>query len=161
VPVRRGDVEFAQENPPGGGPVAGLDAALARVGTAVVVVLATDLPFVGELPTALALELLDADAPVDAVMSVDREGHRQQLCAAYRSDPLRRAIAEGGVASGSSMRSVVARLNIRTLDVGVGPVPDTASGATVDPVRDIDTPQDLAAAFGRQREDSQRGGSDG
>ncbi|MFL6070936.1 MAG: molybdenum cofactor guanylyltransferase [Actinomycetes bacterium] len=160
VPLRRSNVAFAREEPPGGGPVAGLDAALGLAGTDVVVVLATDLPFVGELPRALADELLHADASVDAVLAVDAEGRSQQLCGAYRADALRSAIAAGGAASGASMRGVVARLNTRTLEVGAAGGPIAASDAMVDPVRDIDTPQDLAETFGRGHLAEQQGGSD-
>ena len=103
VPLTRSGVQFTREDPPGGGPVAGVDAALTRVTTEVAVVLATDLPFVGELPNTLADELLSAEASVDAVLAVDAEGRTQQLCAAYRADALRRAIAAGGLASGASM----------------------------------------------------------
>jgi molybdopterin-guanine dinucleotide biosynthesis protein A len=144
VPLRRGDVEFVVEDPPGGGPVAGVGAALARVVTPIVVVLATDLPLVGGLPTVLAAELAQADPFVGAVLAADAEGRTQQLCGAYRAEALREAIAAGGTASGASMRGVVARLGIRTLEAGAVAGATVASGAMVDPVRDIDTPQDLA-----------------
>src|SRR4051794_1034922 len=130
VPLRR-SVAFAREEPPGGGPVAGLDAALRLASTDVVVVLATDLPLVGELPSVLAEELLHADPSVDAVLAVDAEGRSQQLCAAYRADALRNAIAAGGAASGASMRGVVARLNTHTLEVGAAGGSTAASGAMV------------------------------
>ena len=160
VPLTRSHVEFAREDPPGGGPVAGLDAALTRVTTDVAVVLATDLPFVGVLPSALAQELLRADPSVDAVLAVDAEGRSQQLCAAYRVDALRGAIAAGGAASGASMRGVIARMNTRPLEAPAADGSAAAPGAMVDPVRDIDTPQDLTEAFGRSLPTEQQGGSD-
>jgi molybdopterin-guanine dinucleotide biosynthesis protein A len=123
---------FVREDPPGGGPVAGLQAALSVVQAPAVVVLATDLPLVGELPSELAAALADADGAVDAVVAVDAGGRLQHLCAAYRSDPLRDAIAAGGAASGASMRSVLERLRVQ-------PLP--ASEA----VHDVDTPADLDA----------------
>jgi molybdopterin-guanine dinucleotide biosynthesis protein A len=135
VSLARAGVLFAGEDPPGGGPVAGVAAALDRVDTPTVVVLATDLPLAGSVPQQLTLALADA-GDVDGVLAADATGHPQQLCAAYRTDSLRRAIAAGGQISGASMRSVVARLSVRTW------TPAASDGR--DPVRDIDTPEDLA-----------------
>ena len=141
VAVNRPHVRFVQEDPPGGGPVAGLDAALPLVTTPVVVVLATDLPLVGTWPVVLAGALADDEgeaAPFDGVLAEDASGRRQQLCAAYRVDALRDAIAAEGTAHGAAMRSVVARLHtsaVRAINV---------SGTTeVDPTWDIDTPEDV------------------
>lgn len=132
VPLSRA-VTFVREEPAGGGPVAGVDAALAAVHAPAVVILATDLPLLGTLPVRLATELWGAGREVDAVIVVDRAGRLQQLCAAYRTDALRAAIAAGGVASGASMRSVVDRLELRTTMV-------SSAAAS-----DVDTPADLAA----------------
>lgn len=141
VDVARSGVRFVREQPPGGGPVAGLDAALASVSAPVAVVLATDLPLVGRLPVRLVRALVEARAasPPDAVLALDASGQPQQLCAAYRTDALRRAIADGGPPHGASMRSVIERLATTTLsaDVQRGEHPDT------DPTWDIDTPDDL------------------
>ena len=138
--VGRRRVTFAPEDPPGGGPVAGLDAALAHVSTAVVVVLATDLPFVGRTPAELAARLLGAGEPdgvLEGVLAADASGRTQQLCAAYRTAALRGAIAAGGSPTGAAMRDVVARLRVE--------VADAASGAVIgDPTWDVDTPEDLA-----------------
>lgn len=145
VATARHGVHFVQEDPPGSGPVAGLDAALAAVAAPVVLVLAADLPMVGVLPQQLVAELASrsdgrADAP-EAVLAEDASGRPQQLCAAYRSDALRRAIADNGPATGAAIRSVIARLRTSTL----GTVGTAAIGATVgvDPTWDIDTPEDL------------------
>ncbi len=140
VPVARSGVRFAQEDPPGGGPVAGLDAALAVVETAVVVVLATDLPLVGELPEGLARALLDEDPVVDAVIADDASGRLQPLCAAYRVDALRRAI--GSDARGASVHSVVDRLRVSGLSILH--VSDDLQRVGVEPTWDVDTPEDLA-----------------
>jgi len=139
-------VTFAVEDPPGGGPVAGLDAALTHVSTAVVVVLATDLPFVGRAPGALAARLLAADR-ADAVLAVDANGRPQQLCAAYRADALRAAIAAGGSPTGAAMRDVVARLRVEVADVSAASdaASEAADVATIgDPTWDVDTPDDVA-----------------
>lgn len=77
VAVARSGVRFAQEDPPGGGPVAGLEAALTTVAAPVVVVLATDLPLVGTLPEGLVQALLDTDEGgrvPDAVLAADATG---------------------------------------------------------------------------------------
>jgi molybdopterin-guanine dinucleotide biosynthesis protein A len=144
--VGRRRVTFAVEDPPGGGPVAGLDAALAHVSTAVAVVLATDLPFVGRTPGALAAQLL-ATERVDAVLAVDATGRPQQLCAAYRTDALRAAIAAGGSPTGAAMRDVVARLRVDVADVSAASdAASEASGVAAigDPTWDVDTPDDVA-----------------
>ncbi len=141
VTARRG-VQFVQEDPPGAGPVAGLEAALAVVTAPVVVVLAGDLPMVGALPQRMVAALEEAsDAgadPPEAVLAEDASGRPQQLCAAYRSDALRRAIEANGPTTGAAMRSVISRLRTSTVSV-------TAIGVSseVDPTWDIDTPEDL------------------
>lgn len=140
VTVDRGGVRFVQEDPPGGGPVAGLDAALPLVTAPVVVVLATDLPLIGALPEALASGLVGEGPAVDAdaVLAEDVSGRPQQLCAAYRTEALRRAIAEAGPAAGAAMRDVVARLQMSTVRV-----PAASPVGAVDPTWDIDTPEDV------------------
>jgi molybdopterin-guanine dinucleotide biosynthesis protein A len=146
VVVARPGVRFVQENPPGGGPVAGVAAALDVVTVAVVVILATDLPVVGTLPTALARVLLEAgdSAASDAVLAVDASGRAQQLCGAYRTQALRSAISEGGTVNGASMRSVVERLNTSTLSA-IAHLEVSGETVEVDPTWDIDTPEDLRA----------------
>ena len=153
VTVARQGVVFVQEDPPGGGPVAGILAALPAVTAPVVVVLATDLPLVGTLPSELADALLDAapdadadaDATPDALLAADASGRPQQLCAAYRADALRRAIADNGTAHGAAMRAVVERLRASTLTTisDTAPYESPGSHPQVDPTWDIDTPEDL------------------
>lgn len=111
-PTRR-DVSWTREQPPGGGPVAGIAAgldaldaleALGAVDTDVVVVLAGDQPFAGPAAVELARVLLEdaaaaapvdeATAPVDAATALDGEGRRQPLLTAYRTAALRRAVPE-------------------------------------------------------------------
>jgi molybdenum cofactor guanylyltransferase len=145
APVARRGVVFVQEDPPGGGPVAGIDAALTAVTAPVVVVLSTDLPLVGTLPAGMADALLDIDdeasAP-EALLAADASGRPQQLCAAYRAGALRRAIADNGPAHGAAMRSVVETLRTATLSVTA--MHETRGRLTqVDPTWDIDTPEDL------------------
>lgn len=146
VAVERDGVSFALEDPPGGGPVAGLDAALALVRTPVVVVLATDLPLVGEVPAAL-VSALGMQPAADGVLASDASGRLQQLCAAYRVDALRAAIEaerSDGSVHGSAMRSVVARLTVEGLTVeGLG-ASEASAASGIDPTWDVDTPEDLA-----------------
>jgi molybdopterin-guanine dinucleotide biosynthesis protein A len=119
------------EDPPGGGPVAGLAAAMDRVSAPVVVVLAADLPFV----TAACVERLVANAP--AVAS-DRAGQPQFLLGAYLTGELRAAIPQD--AAGASMRRVCAALATPPALIDLSPHGSPA------PWWDCDTPAQLEAA---------------
>ncbi len=125
-----------REDPPGGGPVAGIEAALTAVSTDVVVVLATDLPFLDGVPPALAAGLT-ARPGVDALVATDAAGRDQPLLAAYRTPALRSALERLGGTAGAPMRSVLALLTCARTPVGT-----IAPHATTD----VDTPADLAAA---------------
>jgi molybdopterin-guanine dinucleotide biosynthesis protein A len=124
------------EQPPGGGPVAGLAAAVTEVDTDVLVLLAGDLPFLEHAPDAL-LTALRAAPDADAVVPVDDEYHLQPLTAAYRSDAIRARLASLGAASGVSMRTVLSGLNVTTI-----------AGNALGPhaLVDVDTTADLTAA---------------
>jgi molybdenum cofactor guanylyltransferase len=89
-----------RESPAGGGPAAALEAGLAHVTAPVVVALAADLPFltadvVDELRLALAFEPAAA-----AAVLVDDTGRDQPLCAVWRTELLRDALAEVGDGDG-------------------------------------------------------------
>ncbi len=132
-----------QEDPPLGGPAAGLAAGLAHLGAAevdpadVVVVLACDLPLaasvVPELLTALA-----RDGGSDGVVLLDGEGRRQPLLACYRGPALRAAVArldaEGGV-DGASMRRLIEQMTLVELPDPTGAARD---GDTWDAVARLD-----------------------
>jgi molybdenum cofactor guanylyltransferase len=127
-------VTWRLEDPPGGGPVAGIACALAHLGGADdgwLAVVAGDQPFAAAAVALLAREASQAGPDVEAVLAVDGD-RRQPLLAAYRTAPLRAAI--GGEAANRSVRSVVQRL--RVLEVAV------PSGSALD----VDTPTDLEAA---------------
>lgn len=131
--LARSGVPTVMEEPPGGGPVAGIDAGLrfldgraaaaASGGPAVdgrdddvpVLVLACDVPRVGPAVPGL-LAALQASPQVDGVRLVDADGHGQ-LVAVYRRRPLVAALvglrASGGV-HGVSVRRLHERL--RTAD---------------------------------------------
>ena len=129
-----------REQPPGGGPTAGLAAGLAALPESLpaVVVLGGDQPFAAGCVQRLLRELDRTDADgrrPEVAAGVDPDGHRQPLVAAYRVDPLRRALAEAAPA-GRRMRDVLAGL--RVVDV-----PVTAREAL-----DVDTVADLERARG-------------
>jgi molybdopterin-guanine dinucleotide biosynthesis protein A len=133
APARR--YTLTREDPPGGGPVAGLAAALPLVRTPVLVLLATDLPLLGDLPERLAQQL----GPADALLAQHAGGQVQPLLGAYRAAALRRVLDAIGAPTGVSMRRLLAGLDRATLPV---------AATTVDPTMDVDTPQDLARARG-------------
>ncbi len=123
-------VRWVREEPSGGGPVAGLAAAVAVLGPGVevVVVGAGDAPFAG----AAVRPLLDAVTPgLDGSLGTDPDGHDQPLLAVYRVAALRAALPPG---PGGRLRDVVAALRLAR-------VPVDARAAL-----DLDTPADLAAA---------------
>jgi molybdopterin-guanine dinucleotide biosynthesis protein A len=79
-------VTFLREDPPGGGPAAGLLAGLSGFARTprLVVVLAVDLPLV----TTATVRRLMLSADEDGALLVDDGGRRQYLCAVYRSEAL-------------------------------------------------------------------------
>jgi molybdopterin-guanine dinucleotide biosynthesis protein A len=131
VPTSR-PVTFTREDPPGGGPAAGLLAGLRAFARRPdrVVVLAVDMPLV----TAVTVRrLLDA-ADGDGVVLVDGDGRPQYLCAAYSTDVLERAAgsAPGELGHGVAMRELVAGMRLAGLP------------AAGDEAHDLDTWTDLA-----------------
>ena len=130
-PTRREGVRWTREDPPGGGPVAGLAAALQGLESPVTVLLGGDMPYAGPVAAQLAAAL--ADVPdADAVAGVDGEGRVQPLLAAYRTAALRAALPDRP--AGTPLRRLLDRLR-----VDERPVPQAAS-------LDVDTPADLEAA---------------
>nr|WP_258308592.1 NTP transferase domain-containing protein [Streptomyces sp. NWU339] len=135
-------VLWAREEPPGGGPLAALDAGI-RLSTAeYVVLLSADLPFldgrtVGELLTTLRT------SPADGVVLTDADGRDQPLVAAYRTAALRRELAalseRHGRLAGLPLRRLTGSLDLTRI---FGPVASF----------DCDTWDDIAAARARIRE---------
>ncbi|WP_043840740.1 molybdenum cofactor guanylyltransferase [Amycolatopsis taiwanensis] len=127
-------VTWTREEPPGGGPVAGLAAGLALVppGKDLVVVLAADLP--GLRPSTVD-KLVAALGAADGAVLVDADGKRQWLIGAWRTARLRAALpsSPGGV----SMRKLLGGLSTVT----VGEAPGESA--------DVDTPADLERHAGR------------
>lgn len=108
-------VTVTREDPPGGGPAAGIAAALPLVDTPWVAVIAADMPLA--VPMLLGLHRIG-----DAVVPVS-QGHPQPLSAWYR------VAALPPLGPGLGMRNVLAGLDVTYVEVG--------SRA----VMDIDTPE--------------------
>ncbi|WP_030755137.1 MULTISPECIES: NTP transferase domain-containing protein [unclassified Streptomyces] len=145
-------VHWTREDPPGGGPVAALDAGLRRTTAELVLVLSADLPFLDretvrallDAPSAPATPATPPAPGADGAMLRDPDGRDQPLVAAYRAEPLRREIAllatEHGTLTGLPLRALTAELDLARV--------------TSRPLAsfDCDTWDDLAAARARIRE---------
>lgn len=126
------DARWVREDPPFGGPVAGILAALAEVDAEEIYVIACDLPTVDA-----AVELLCAPLPADADGACLDDGRRQWLIGRYRTAALRRVastLPDGG--RDASMRALLGGLTVTTVAV------DAAL------THDIDTWDDLHRARG-------------
>ncbi|WP_030543618.1 DUF6457 domain-containing protein [Streptomyces albus] len=164
-------VRWTFEQPPGGGPLAALNAGVRLVDAPVVLALSADLPFLtADTVRALltALDAPDADTDADAgegaatgrpenadrppgparpdgVLLTDADGRDQPLVAVYRTEPLRRELAliaaEHGGLAHLPLRLLTAGLSLRRL-----PAPDPAAAF------DCDTWDHLAAARARIRD---------
>lgn len=137
-PTRR-PVSWVREQPPGGGPVAAVAAALPSVTANRILLLAADLPFFGPATAALLLRALDGDPNVAASVLVDADGRDQPLAAAYRTAPLLAALAALGDPAGLPLRRLVGGLTTRRIA--------DADGAALD----CDTWDDLARARAHAR----------
>ncbi len=148
------DVLFRAEDPPGGGPVAGIAAALVDVETPLVALLATDMPWAGRLAARLVAEF-DPDR-AGLLVPVDATGRRQPLCAVADTEALRLALDRLGDPRGRSMRELLSGLDVQEHPL------DAEEASCLD---DIDTPADLSRArqarprrtLGLDRTDTQRG----
>ncbi len=129
-------VTFLREDPPGGGPAAGLLAGLAGFPRPprLLVVLAVDMPLVTAATVRRLTLAVGTDKEVDGVdgaLLVDEGGRQQYLCAAYRTSALLAAAPEAGDQHGLAVRRLVGGLRL----VEVPAVDDEA--------RDVDTWDDL------------------
>jgi molybdopterin-guanine dinucleotide biosynthesis protein A len=121
-----------REEPPFGGPVAGLAAALDRATGEWILLLACDLPRAGELCGLIAGEAGRIPPRADGIV-VAAEGRRQWLSGLYRHSSLESSLAGLGDPSGASLQTLLGSLDLVEVD-------DPAGLS-----RDIDTPKDLAA----------------
>lgn len=127
------------EDPPGGGPLAGIDAGLRALGVGddvLVVVVSVDAPGVGAFLPALLEPALREGVEGRIVRGGDPEPFDQYLMGVYQAASLRRAIDEA-VAAYGSVRGVGVRRVLRALDV-------ERVSVSADACRDIDTPEDVA-----------------
>ncbi len=134
VPTTR-PVTWAREEPPGGGPAAGLLAGTDRFSRPpdLVCVLAVDMPKVNAGTVARLTWAVEADPGVDGAVLVDETGRRQPLAAVYRLPSLRAARpADHAAEHGLPVRRLVG-------DLRLAEVPTVG-----DEARDVDTPEDLA-----------------
>ncbi|MFJ5138314.1 NTP transferase domain-containing protein [Streptomyces sp. NPDC088707] len=152
-------VRWTREDPPGGGPLAALDAGVRKSGAGaragggigagdagadVLLVLSADLPFLDEDTVHRLLGAL-ADTPdAEAALLTDAGGRDQPLVAAYRAAPLRRELAriteERGTLAGGPLRQLTGALHLTR--VAAGPLASF----------DCDTWEDIATARARIRE---------
>ena len=130
VPTSR-PVSFVREDPPMGGPAAGLLAGLSAFPhpPEVVVVLAVDMPLV---TTATVRRLLER-VQEDGALLLDERGRRQFLCAAYRTEALVAGAPPLEQRHGLSVRELVG-------DLRLAEVPSLPGEAL-----DVDTWEDLTA----------------
>jgi molybdopterin-guanine dinucleotide biosynthesis protein A len=138
------------EDPPFGGPVAGIAAGLAALEQVTasapnsgltstpadwVLLLACDLPWAADAARLLATAASDPALPasVHGLHLVDGDGRAQWLAGIYRLDPLRAAAHRlGADAHGASMRGLLAPLSLRGLQDQAG------AGRDVDTWQDVD-----------------------
>jgi molybdopterin-guanine dinucleotide biosynthesis protein A len=85
-------VTWTREDPPGGGPLAGVAAGVAQVETDVVAVVAGDMPYAGPALVTLVAALRTASPDLGAVVAVDAQGVPNPLLTAYRTASLREAL---------------------------------------------------------------------
>jgi molybdopterin-guanine dinucleotide biosynthesis protein A len=133
VPTSR-PVTFTREDPPRGGPAAGLLAGLDRLRPDVdlVCALAVDMPRVEAGTVARLTWAVEGDDDVDGACLVDASGRRQPLAAVYRVAALQRTRPEDREREhGLAMRRLVGHLRLAEVPV-VG-----------DEARDVDTWSDL------------------
>ena len=135
-------VEWAREDPPGGGPLAALDAGLRRTTAQCVAVLSADLPFLDEGTVRRLITALRSTT-TEGVLLTDPGGRDQPLVAAYRGAALRRELAALAAGHGTLAGLPLWRLT-KALDLT----------RITDPVAsfDCDTWDDIAAARARIRE---------
>ncbi|MGW7403166.1 NTP transferase domain-containing protein [Streptomyces sp. NPDC054833] len=140
-------VRWAREEPPGGGPVAALDAGLRRtaiqdVPAEFTVVFSADLPFLEEATVRRLVTALRTRGAEGALL-IDADGRDQPLVAAYRTAALRRELAALAYRHGGLVGLPLRRL---TGVLDLTRVPDPLASF------DCDTWDDIATARARIRE---------
>ncbi|MGA5193662.1 NTP transferase domain-containing protein [Streptomyces exfoliatus] len=137
-------VRWTREEPPGGGPVAALDAGVRETDAAALLVLSADLPFLDRDTVRRLLAALDETPEADVALLADSEGRDQPLVAAYRTEPLRRELRRL-----TQDHRGLAHMPLRYLTQVLRPVRLTAGPLAS---FDCDTWEDIATARSRIRE---------
>ncbi|GHC37103.1 NTP transferase domain-containing protein [Streptomyces cinnamoneus] len=136
-------VTWTREEPPGGGPLAGLAAGLRHVGAERVLVLSADLPFLEAEAVGALLEAIGVTGGEGAVLT-DAGGREQPLVAVYGAEPLRRElgllVAEHGTLNGLPLRLLTNELELARLH-------------HLTAAFDCDTWEDIGTARARIRDD--------
>lgn len=122
------EVDWTVEDPPSGGPVAGLAAGLQRGTAPVVVVVSCDLPW---LTKDDVTSLTDGLGKHDGHGLRDTSGQEQQLATAYRRTALTEAIRSVGDPRDKSVRRTLAGLDLTWTQ-------PTRAGDDVDTWADLD-----------------------
>ncbi|MGC0250600.1 molybdenum cofactor guanylyltransferase [Pseudactinotalea sp. Z1748] len=119
-------VRQVSEEPPGGGPVAGINAGVAALGEPApwTCVLAVDQPDAGAALSAIIGALPAIDPLVEVVCHLDATSHAQWLLAAYRHDALVQALAPHGTGHGVPVGRLVSDLRFQYLRAGAEHVGD-------------------------------------
>ncbi|HUW77463.1 MAG TPA: molybdenum cofactor guanylyltransferase [Candidatus Nanopelagicaceae bacterium] len=129
------DVIVTRESPVGAGPLAALTAGVAEIAHDQFLLLAVDMPFVGDIGQRLLELLRDSPTENDAIIPIDSVGNLQPLCAAYRTESVRNALSSVGIVVNGSIKRLLGELHFETLN-------------ETDPwmLSDVDTPKDLQDA---------------
>jgi len=130
-------IRVVRESPIGGGPVAGLFAGLQITTATMVLLVATDMPFVMTHLLGLVEDAREALEGAECILYRDNEGFLQPLAGLYKSAALRVRFAKIGDPYGQSMRQFVAGLKVHEL---------TMSKELAEAFLDIDTVEQLSAA---------------
>lgn len=133
------EIVWVREDPPFGGPVAAVVAALAVTTAPRVLLLASDMPRAADVVRRLGVELPSGPAVQrsDGAVLVDRSGREQWLAGLYRVAPLRAAIGALVDPTGCAMSTLASALRLMR-------IPDPEGIAA-----DIDTPAELEEWRGR------------
>ncbi|WP_344845071.1 molybdenum cofactor guanylyltransferase [Kribbella ginsengisoli] len=102
-------VEWAREDPPGGGPVAGIAAGLTIGRAPVVVLVSCDLPWI---TADEVTRLVDGVGERDGFGLLDTDGREQWLAAAYRRTALVEALKRIGDPQNKSVRRLFLGLDL-------------------------------------------------
>jgi molybdopterin-guanine dinucleotide biosynthesis protein A len=117
-------VVVVREDPPLGGPAAGIGAGMAEVTAATVIVLACDMPRVGEVVPLL----LDAHRTRGGNGAVAIDGGRaQHLAIAVDTSTLRERMRAASPLHGTSVRALLADLDLAPVEVPPGSTHDVDS----------------------------------